>query len=288
MELKILKTYIKTHLKTGFIWSSKFPAAAPILFDKKFDNTFYLYINYWSLNNLTIKNRYPLPLIRELLDRLGWAIRFTQLDLISAYYQMRIKKGDKLKTDFQTRYGHWKYQVMPFGYFNTLASFQDYINKILAEKLDIFIIIYLNNIFIYTEDQGWGYIEAMRYMLDLLKKIGLFFNLKKCRFYKNKVRFLRYVVSNQGIRMEDEKIKVVKNWPKWKAVWNIQVFISFANFYWRFIRDFGRIATPLLLILKRTRTWDLAQRDNDNEVVGGGGDRNLSKSKKLKNAKSGI
>ena len=109
VELETLKTYIKTHLKTGFIRPFKFPAGAPILFDKKSDGSFCLCIDYWGLNNLTIKNRYPLPLIDESLDRLDRAKRFIQLDLTSAYHQMRIKEGDEWKTAFQTKYGHFKY-----------------------------------------------------------------------------------------------------------------------------------------------------------------------------------
>ena len=156
VELETLKTYIEIHFKTGFIWPSKSPAGAPILFDKKPDGSLRLCVDYRGLNNLTIKNRYPLPLIGESLDRLGRAKRFTQLDLTSAYHQMRIKEGDKWKTVFRTRYGHFKYQVMPFGLSNTPASFQGYINRILAEKLNIFVIVYLDDIFIYTEDQGDG------------------------------------------------------------------------------------------------------------------------------------
>ena len=111
-------------------------------------------MDYWGLNNLTIKNRYLLPLIGELLDWLGQTKRFTQLDLTNAYYQMRIKEGDKWKMAFRTRYGHFEYQVMSFGLFNTPVSFEDYINKILAKKLDILVIVYLDDILIYTKDPG--------------------------------------------------------------------------------------------------------------------------------------
>ena len=236
VELETLKTYIETHLKTGFIRPSKSPAGAPILFDKKPDGSLRLCVDYRGLNNLTIKNRYPLPLIGESLDRLGQAKRFTQLDLTSAYHQMRIKEDDEWKTVFRTRYGYVEYQVMPFGLSNTRTSFQGYINKILAEKLDIFVIVYLDDILIYTEDQGQGHVEVVRWVLEILRENGLFANLKKCRFYKNKVRFLGYVISSQSIWIEDEKIKVVKNWPEPKSVQDIQVFIGFANFYRRFIR----------------------------------------------------
>ena len=120
---------------------------------------------------------------------------------------------------------------MPFGLSNTPASFQGYINKILAEKLNIFIIVYLDDIFIYTENQKRGHVEAVRWVLDILKKNGLFANLKKCRFYKDEVRFLGYVISSQGIQIEDERIKAVRSWPKPKSVQDIQVFIGFAKSY---------------------------------------------------------
>ena len=161
VELETFKTYIKTNLANGFIHPSKSPAGTPILFDKKTDGSFRLCVNYWGLNNITIKNQYPLPLIGESLDRLGRAKQFTQLDLTSAYHRMRIKEGDEWKTAFRTRYGHFEYQVMPFGLTNAPGSFQGYVNKILAEKLDIFVIVYLDDILIYTEDPGKAHIEAI-------------------------------------------------------------------------------------------------------------------------------
>ncbi len=154
MKLQTLKTYIETHLKTRFIWPSKSPAGTSILFDKKPDGSLCLCVHYQSLNNFIIKNRYLLPLIGEFLDRSGRAKRFTQLDLTNAYHRMRIRKGDKEKTAFCTRYGQFKYLVMPFGRSNIPASFQGYINKILAEKLDIFVVVYLDDILISTEDAG--------------------------------------------------------------------------------------------------------------------------------------
>ncbi len=161
IELETLKTYIENHLKTDFIRPSKSPARAPIFFDKKPDGSLRLCIDYRGLNNLTIKNRYPLPLIGESIDRLGRAKRFTQLDLTSAYHRMRIREGDGWKTVFRTRYGHFKYQVIPFGLSNAPASFQGYINKILAENLDIFVVVYLDDILIYTEDPRQPHVEAV-------------------------------------------------------------------------------------------------------------------------------
>ena len=254
VELETLKAYIETNLANGFIRPSKSPAGAPILFDRKSDGSLRLCVDYRGLNNLTIKNRYPLPLIGELLDRLGRAKQFTQLDLTSAYHQMRIRKGDEWKTAFKTRYGHFEYQVMLFGLTNAPASFQGYINKILAEKLDIFVIVYLDDILIYTDDDGDGHVTAVRWVLEQLRKFSLYANLKKCRFHQEEVRFLGYVVSSEGIRMEDERIEAVKRWPEPQSVRDIQVFLGFANFYRRFIQGFSRIAAPLTSMLKISST----------------------------------
>ena len=176
---------------------------------------------------------------------------------------------------------------MPFGLSNAPASFQGYINKILAEKLDIFVIIYLDDILIYTKNPGQGHVEAVRWVLDILRRHRLFANLKKYRFYKDEVCFLGYIVLAQGVKMKDKRIEAVKNWPEQTSVKDIQVFIGFANFYRRFIRGFSRIAAPLTSLLKTTGSSDSASKAfkaDDDEVVGGGGGgktnetiRNLSK-----------
>ena len=239
-----------------------------------------------------IKNQYPLLLIGESLDRLGQAKSFTQFNLTSTYHRMRIKEGDKWKTAFRIRYRYFKYQVMQLELSNVPASFQDYINKILAKKLDIFVIVYLDDILIYTEDPGQGHVEAVRLVLDVLRRYGLFANLKKCQFYKDEVCFLGYIVSAQGVRMEDEQIKVVKNWPESTSVRDIQIFIGFTNFYQRFIQGFSRIAALLTSILKTTESSKesapRAFRAGNNKVVEGSSGRadkmvvNLSKNKKSK------
>ena len=136
------------------------------------------------------------------------------------------------------RYSHFEYQVMPFGIFNAPASFQEYVNKILEEKLDVFVIVYLDDILIYTEDAGQGHVEAVRWVLGELQKYGLFASLKKCHFHQEEVCFLGYIVSSQRIRMEEKRIDPIKALPKLKLVRDIQVFIGFANFYQRFIQGF--------------------------------------------------
>ena len=291
IELETLKTYIKTNLANGFIRPSKSLAGVPILFDWKLNGSLRLCVDCRSLNNITIKNRYPLPLIGESLDRLGRAKRFTQLDLTNAYHRMRIREGDEWKTAFRTRYGHFEYQVMPFGLSNAPATFQGYINKILAEKLDIFVIVYLDDILIYTKDPGQPYVEAVRWVLDQLRKYSLFANLKKCRFHQDEIRFLGYVVSSKGISMEAERIEVVKKWPEPKSVRDIQVFLGFANFYCQFIKGFSKIAAPLTSMLKTTMSSQVLAANEvlgarvlaADEVgsVGGGGDRSSDGSKRV-------
>ena len=143
---------------------------------------------------------------------------------------------------------------MLFGLSNTPASFQSYINKILAKKLDVFIIVYLEDILIYIEDKGQGHVETVQWILNLLSKNVHFANLKKCRFHQNEVCFLRYIVSAQRVQIEDERIEVIRNWFEPKSMRDIQVFFGFANFYWRFIQGFSKIARPLTLMLKTNQS----------------------------------
>ena len=168
MELETLKAYIETYGKTEFIRPFNSPTVATIFFNKKPEGSFCLYVDYRGLNNLTIKNWYLLPLIGKSLDWLGCAKRFTHQGFTSAYKRMRIQEGNEWITALRTGYGHFKYQVMPFDLFNAPASFQRYINKILAEKLDIFVIVYLDNILIRTEDPGQPHRDAVRSVLEQL------------------------------------------------------------------------------------------------------------------------
>ncbi len=141
---------------------------------------------------------------------------------------------------------------MHFGLSNAPASFQGYINKILAKKLDIFVVVCLDDLLIYTEDLGQPHVDVVWWVLEQLRKYGLYANLKNCRFFEDKVQFLGFVISAQGIRIEEEKIEIVGDWPKPLSVRDIQVFLGFANFYRRFIKKFRRIAMPLISMLKTT------------------------------------
>ena len=182
---------------------------------------------------------------------------------------------------------------MLFGLSDAPTSFQGYINKILVKKFDILVIINLDDIFIYTENPSQNNMTVVQQILDDLKKHGFFPNFKKCRFYKDEICFLDYIVSAWGIKINDKKIELVKNWPKPQLVKDIEVFLGFANFYYRFIKDFNRIATPFTSILKtllslsESQARKIANKVND-EVIRGENrsDNIIFLSKKSKNAKS--
>ena len=186
---------------------------------------------------------------------------------------MRIRKKDEWKTVFRTRYGYFEYQVMLFVLTNALANFQGYINKIFVEKFDIFVILYLDDILIYTDDNGDGHIAAVWWVLEQLKKFSLFANLKKCRFHQEEIWFLGYVLSSKGIRMKDKRIEVVKQWLEPQSVRDIQVFLGFANFYQRFIQKFSQIAATLTLMLKTLGGTEFKVRPGKGGVGVGGSSR---------------
>ena len=150
---------------------------------------------------------------------------------------------------------------MSFKLTNALAIFQGYINKILAEKLDVFVIVYLDDIFIYTENEGKKHVEAVWWVLEQLRKHSLYANLKKCQFHQEEVRFLGYIISHQGIQIEEKQIKAVRDWPEPQSVRDIQVLLRFANFYQRFIKEFSRLTALLTSRLKIVSTADLAVGD---------------------------
>jgi len=183
-ELKVLKEYIDDNLAKGFIRPSTSSAGSPVLFVPKKDGSLRLCVDYRALNNITIKDRYALPLINELHDRFQGAKVFSKLDLRGAYNLIRIKAGEEWKTAFRTRYGLFEYRVMPFGLTNAPASCQRLMNETLHEYLDIFVTVYLNDILIYSENEK-EHVEHVKKVLAKLKTNSLLLKLEKCEFHKN-------------------------------------------------------------------------------------------------------
>ena len=252
-ELKVLREYLEDSLKKGWIRHSTSPAGAPILFVPKKDKELRLCVDYRGLNKLTIKNRYPLPLICEILDRLAGAKVYTKLDLKDAYHRIRIRRGDEWKTAFRTRYGHFEYQVLPFGLANTPATFQAYINLALAGYLDDFCVVYLDDILIYSKSEKEHRYHVSK-VLERLRRYKLYAKLSKCQFAVATVEFLGFVLSPEGVAMEKSRVETVEDWPQPKTFRELQVFLGFANFYRRFIRNYSRIAAPLTNLLKGSQS----------------------------------
>ena len=254
-ESKTLYEYLQDNLKTEFIRHSTSPAGAPILFVKKKDGSLRLCVDYRGLNRITKKNRYPLPLIPSLLDQLRTAKRFTKIDLRGAYNLIRIKEGDEWKTAFRTRYGHFEYRVMPFGLTNAPAVFQHLMNDIFRDYLDQFVIIYLDDILIFSANPD-DHDHHVRLVLQRLRQHGLYAKLEKCEFDVNTVEFLGYIISTEGISMDPKKIETVLNWATPANVTDVQRFLGFANFYRRFIRNYSKITTPLTALTRKQHKFD--------------------------------
>jgi len=243
-EREALKEYIKENLEKGFIRPSTSPFGAPILFVRKKDGTLRLCIDYRQLNENTIRDSYPLPLITELFYRLREAKIFTKLDLKSAYNLVRIQEGDEYKTAFRTRYGHFEYLVMPFGLKNAPATFQHFVNDVLGEYLDEFAFSYIDDILIYSRNLEEHRIHVKK-VLKRLQENGLYAKLSKCEFETNKTTFLGHVISDKGITMDPEKVRAIMDWPTPTNVTEVQSFVGLCNYYRRFIPNFAKIAKPL-------------------------------------------
>lgn len=248
-QLRVLKDYLDEAQRKGWIRPSQSEAGAPIFFVPKKDGGLRLCVDYRGLNAITAKNRYPLPLISETLDRLAGANLFTKLDLRDAYHRIKIRVGDEWKTAFRTRYGHFEYQVMPFGLANAPATFQAYINRALSSLLDVCCVVYLDDILIYSRNLE-EHRAHVAMVLNRLRKYKLFAKLSKCEFATDTVSFLGYVISPKGISMEQSRIETIESWPEPQSVHDIQVFLGFSNFYRKFIEGYSRISAPLSNLLR--------------------------------------
>jgi transposase InsO family protein len=243
-ELQVLREYLDTNLASGRVRRSESQLGASILFVQKKDGTLRLCVDYRALNSVTVKNRHPLPLISETIDRLSGAAIYTKLDLKDAYHRIRIQEGDEWKTAFRTRYGHFEYTVMPFGLTNAPATFQAYINEALMGLLDISAVAYMDDIMIFSATRE-EHTEHVRQVLLRLRKYGLFVNLAKCEFSTDVVDFLGYRISVAGVSMDPSRVQAIIEWPTPTSFREIQVFLGFANFYRGFIVLYSKVCAPI-------------------------------------------
>nr|GEX95954.1 putative reverse transcriptase domain-containing protein [Tanacetum cinerariifolium] len=209
-RMKDLSEQLKELSGKGFIRPSSSPWGAPVLFVKKKDGAFRMCIDYRELNKLTVKNRYPLPWIDDLFNQLQGSSVYSKIDLRSGYHQLRVREEDVPKTAFVTRYGHYEFQVMPFGLTNAPAVFMDLMNRVCKPYLDKFVIIFIDDIIIYSKDEK-EHKEHLKAILKLLKKEELYAKFSKYEFWIPKVKFLGHVLDSQGIHVDPAKIKSVKD-----------------------------------------------------------------------------
>jgi len=249
-ELEELDKNIKENLAKGFIRPSESPAGYPILFVPKKNGKLRLCVDYRKLNDITIKNRYPLPNAKEMRDRLHGAKIFTKLDMRGAYNLIRMAEGEEWKTAFRTRYGSYEYMVMPFGLTNAPASCQELVNRILRDLLDKTVIAYLDDILIYSRDIE-KHKQDVKEVLIRLQTANLRLDPEKCEFHESEVEFLGYVVTTEGIRADPAKIKALQEYPKPETVKQVQSFLGTINFNRQFIEGFSKMALPLTEITKK-------------------------------------
>jgi hypothetical protein len=249
-ELQALKEWLEENLSKGFIRASSSPAASPILFVKKGDGSLRLCVDYRGLNEGTIKNRYPLPLLEETLMRLSKAQFFTTLDIRGAYNLVRMAEGEEWKTAFRTRYGLFESLVMPFGLTNAPADFQALINDVLRQFLDDFCTAFLDDILIYSNTLEEHKKQVYK-VLKALSDAGLHLKPEKCHFHKQEVKYLGFIVGTKGVRMDPDKVSCVRDWQTPGNVTDVQCFLGFANFYRRFIRDYSKVVSPLTSLTKK-------------------------------------
>ncbi|KAD3640483.1 hypothetical protein E3N88_29706 [Mikania micrantha] len=229
---------------------------------KKKDGSFRMCIDYREFNKLTIKNRYPLPRIDDLFDQLQGATCFSQIDLRSEYHQLQIHDDDVPKTAFRTRYGHYEFLVMPFGLTNAPAVFMDLMNRVCRPYLDKFVIVFIDDILIYSRNQQ-EHAQHLKLILELLAREKLYAKFSKCEFWLREVQFLGHVVNQNGIQVDPSKIQAVKQWETPRTPTEIRQFLGLAGYYRRFIKNFSKIALPLTTLTQKNQPfiWDFQQEE---------------------------
>ncbi|MBW0499957.1 hypothetical protein O181_039672 [Austropuccinia psidii MF-1] len=251
-----LRAYISENLEKGFILPSSSSTGAPVLFVKKKDGGLRLCVDYHKLNAVTRNNKYPVPPMNQLLTVFNGFSVFSKIDLCGAYNLLRIKEGEEHLTCFRTKYGSYEYLVMPFGLTNAPASFQNLVNDIFYDLLDIYVVVYLDDIMVFSKSEEEHFTHVYT-VLSRLRANNLFSKASKCLFHVSSVEYLYYVVSSEVLKIDQEKVQQILNWPPPRKLKALQSFLGFANFYCHFIKNYSKNICSLTSFLKKDSCFPL-------------------------------
>ena len=249
-ETKELQKQVGELMEKGYVRDSLSPCAVPVILVPKKDGTWRMCVDCRAINNITVKYRHPIPRLDDMFDELHGSCIFSKIDLKSGYHQIRMKEGDEWKTSFKTKYGLYEWLVMPFGLTNAPSTFMRLMNHVLRAFIGKFVVVYFDDILIYSKNLD-DHLIHLKYVLDVLRKERLFANLKKCTFCTDKLVFLGFVVSARVIQVDEEKVRAIQDWPSPTSVSKVRSFHGLASFYRRFVKDFSSIAAPITEVIKK-------------------------------------